>query len=1474
MRNLKLTVIFELIILTLFFLGNNSFAQDEVIKGVGHFSKTVVPYTTNGIVNPVKGNSTATITGLDVYTDIHFTNPADGNTVHVYAGTFKGTIDGQATDFYCIDLQHHLAFNEDYEDNGNTSSPITYILNNYYPYHTRSDQLSSTSHEAAAVQAAIWHYSDNIDVSTIDRADVKARAQAIIADADTSSGNTQTPSTLVITPATQNLTFGATADFTVTVKDINGDPVPNVTVNLSTTDGTLNTNSVTTDNNGEATFSLTQGNASTAVVTATATTTIPFGTKYTHKAAPNDKQKLVLATPVQSTATATASATWMPPSQLKIGDYVWHDSNVDGIQDANEDGIQGVVVNLYDASDNLLATTTTDQNGLYEFDNLSNGTYKVKLDDSNFQNGGVLYSTASTKWYATLVDQGSDDAKDNDAGSSHEVTVTLNNNDDMTIDFGFFKTCISLEKTGPASVNVGDDITYHFTVKNCGDLVLHGGAHVYDAMLNPNGNHEIWSGVLQPGQTANFDKTYTTTSNDCGNLVNNASAVGHPKMPDGSYKPNVTDEASHTVNVVCTQKGSIGDKVWYDDNENGIQDAGENGVANVDVKLFDCSGNLINATQTDNNGNYLFSDVPAGNYKVEFVLPSGYVFTTKDAGNDDAVDSDVDNNGLTDCFTLAAGQDDMTWDAGIHVPLSADLSLTKTVDNATPNDGDVVNFTITVKNDGPHSATGLEVTDVLPTGLDFNSATASQGSYDHNTGIWTVGTLAANATATLQIATKVNVTNCISSAFDLGPAKGYNLFVWRDFHATSSDIEGKAAVGRDAYFSNYSIADKIPDSTGVDVLVVGRDLYFNSGRVYYGNAVYKHSTNLPKSNVSVDGDLRHDHVINFNAARAYLRNLSSTLAGYTVNGNTTYKWDGVFLEGNDPYLNVFKVKGSELTASTYMDIRVPNGSVVLVNVDGKTINWNGGLTVTGTDITNVLYNFYKAKTLKIQEIDVRGSILAPRAIVNFSDGLISGQLIAKSMKGNGQLNNYPFIGNVPCNTQIENIAEITASDLSDPDSTPGNGEETEDDYASATITIGSQSGSGSGSGSSSGSGSGSGSSGSWNVASSFPINEIVWCITTDNSGNMIAGTMGGHIYFSDDNGSNWSVINSSMTTVGFIWALDVDNNGVIYAGTERGIFYSADNGSTWNGPMMSGYDVRAFLIASNGTMYAGTWGGGVFKSTDDGANWDAINDGLSPLGTAVQSLAEDTNGDLYAGTFGGGVYKSTDGSTWTMLNVGYPFVWAVATDSHNNIYAATYGAGVYRSTDAGATWSEFNNGLDAAYVYSVTVDNCDNVFVSTWLGDVYKFSPVVPSASSDVGDAGMAWTPMGLAQVGISSLVINPTNGQLFAGSTSGKIYVNTSAVTEVKNEIDIPKEFSLSQNYPNPFNPTTMIKVGIPKDGEYSLNVYNVLGQKVATLLSGQTTAGYHEVSFNASNLASGIYIYRLSGKNVMITKKMILMK
>ena len=96
----------------------------------------------------------------------------------------------------------------------------------------------------------------------------------------------------------------------------------------------------------------------------------------------------------------------------------------------------------------------------------------------------------------------------------------------------------------------------------------------------------------------------------------------------------------------------------------------------------------------------------------------------------------------------------------------------------------------------------------------------------------------------------------------------------------------------------------------------------------------------------------------------------------------------------------------------------------------------------------------------------------------------------------------------------------------------------------------------------------------------------------------------------------------------------------------------------------------------------------------------------------------------------------------------------------------------------------------------------------------------------------------------------------------------------EIEVNVELPLQFSLSQNYPNPFNPSTQIEYSVPKDGFVKLTVYNTLGQKVSDLVNGIEKAGQHEIIFNGTGLASGVYFYKLeSGSNVSV-KKLMLMK
>jgi hypothetical protein len=105
---------------------------------------------------------------------------------------------------------------------------------------------------------------------------------------------------------------------------------------------------------------------------------------------------------------------------------------------------------------------------------------------------------------------------------------------------------------------------------------------------------------------------------------------------------------------------------------------------------------------------------------------------------------------------------------------------------------------------------------------------------------------------------------------------------------------------------------------------------------------------------------------------------------------------------------------------------------------------------------------------------------------------------------------------------------------------------------------------------------------------------------------------------------------------------------------------------------------------------------------------------------------------------------------------------------------------------------------------------------------------------------------------------------------------MNCSVVTGIaqNNNNRIPETFVLKQNYPNPFNPSTKISYLLPKASEVTLVVYDLLGREVVTLVNEFRTAGTHTVEFNASNLASGVYLYRIEAGDFKDTKKMLLVK
>jgi hypothetical protein len=97
---------------------------------------------------------------------------------------------------------------------------------------------------------------------------------------------------------------------------------------------------------------------------------------------------------------------------------------------------------------------------------------------------------------------------------------------------------------------------------------------------------------------------------------------------------------------------------------------------------------------------------------------------------------------------------------------------------------------------------------------------------------------------------------------------------------------------------------------------------------------------------------------------------------------------------------------------------------------------------------------------------------------------------------------------------------------------------------------------------------------------------------------------------------------------------------------------------------------------------------------------------------------------------------------------------------------------------------------------------------------------------------------------------------------------------TAIDEPAELPQKVTLGKNYPNPFNPSTNIEFSLPQTSEIELAVYDVLGRRVATLIDGKRQAGSYSVNFDAGNLSSGVYLYRLKTAEVTKTRKMLLIK
>ncbi|MCI9888961.1 carboxypeptidase regulatory-like domain-containing protein [Micrococcales bacterium 31B] len=453
-----------------------------------------------------------------------------------------------------------------------------------------------------------------------------------------------------------------------------GEPgVANVTVNLLDENGEV-VATTTTDETGKYLFeNLEPGTYSVEFVA-------PEGQVFTTPNQGDDatdsdadlttgKTGTVVLNPGDNNLTVDAGLVPAPVEPASLGDYVWNDTNKDGIQNASEAPVAGVTVNLLDASGAVISTTTTDAGGKYLFDNLQPGTYSVQFVAPE----GQVFTTANA---------GSDDVIDSDAdattGKTGQYTLAAGEQN-LTVDAGLVPAPVE-----PASL--GDYVWSDTNKDGIQDAGEPGVANVTVNLLDENGEVVATTKTDETGKYL-FDElapgTYSVefvapegqvfTTPNAGNDAVDSDA----DLTTGKTGPVVLSPGDNNLTVDAglvpapVEPASLGDYVWNDTNKNGQQDAGEPGVPNVTVNLLDEEGNVVSTTTTDETGKYLFEDLEPGTYAVEFVAPEGTEFTTPNTGND-ASDSDADASGKTTPVVLAPGENNLTVDAGI-VDLPASL---------------------------------------------------------------------------------------------------------------------------------------------------------------------------------------------------------------------------------------------------------------------------------------------------------------------------------------------------------------------------------------------------------------------------------------------------------------------------------------------------------------------------------------------------------------------------------------------------------------------------------------------------------------------------------------------------------------------------------------------------------------------------------------------------------------------------------
>ena len=232
---------------------------------------------------------------------------------------------------------------------------------------------------------------------------------------------------------------------------------------------------------------------------------------------------------------------------------------------------------------------------------------------------------------------------------------------------------------------------------------------------------------------------------------------------------------------------------------------------------------------------------------------------------------------------------------------------------------------------------------------------------------------------------------------------------------------------------------------------------------------------------------------------------------------------------------------------------------------------------------------------------------------------------------------------------------------------------------------------------------------------------VVYDLAIDGNNRIYAALSQAGLFRSALDADNWENISPRDTTV---WAVAFSPAGPIFAGTSAGFYRSTDDGVNWQAKNNGLTDTTILSLAINsaGHIYAGTFTAGVFKSTDNGENWDPT----ALIGLTVQTLALNSTDDIFAGMLGGIageglLFSRNGGANWSLPASGFTpsIVYDIAINSDDFVFAGGGGDGVLRSTDNGVSWETKNSGLTSTIIYSLALDKDERLYTGSDSGFVY-----------------------------------------------------------------------------------------------------------------------------------------------------------